>query len=133
FSCQVRDDVLNCFHCDDKIDYVVGPNGNRITAGYNGNLLTSLTHSAGEALQIHYNGAGRIDTVTDSANRTTTFTYDPATNQYLMAVQTFDGLITGYTYDPSSDPKKMHALLSIQNPHNTPQCFAAAAQRAPDA
>src|SRR5262249_53486661 len=123
FSLQELDGVVTRFRADGKIDYAVDPNGNRITAGYTGNLLTSLTHSAGEALQIHSNGAGRIDTVTDPANRTTTFTYDPATNQYLMSVQTFDGLTTHYTYDQSSDPKKMHALLSIQNPNNTHQFF----------
>jgi len=123
FSLQELDGLVTRFRADGRVDFVADTNGNRITAGYTGNLLTNLTHSAGEALQIHYNAAGRIDRVTDSANRATTFTYDP-TNQYLMTVQTFDGLMTRYTYDQSADPQKMHALLSIQNHNNTHQFFS---------
>ena len=43
-----------CF-CRRQLDYVADPNGTRITCGYAGNLLTSLTHSR-PALQLAYSG-----------------------------------------------------------------------------
>jgi RHS repeat-associated protein len=127
FSLQELDGQVTRFGADGRVDYIADPNGNKITAGYTGSQLTSLTHSAGQALQIHYNNAGRIDHVTDSASRTTTFTYDP-TNQYLLTVQTFDGRVTHYTYDQSSDPKKLHALLSVENPGSAHLFFGYDAQ-----
>ena len=86
-----------------QVDYVQDTNGNRITAGYTGGLLTSLTHSDGQSLQIAYNAAGRIVQVTDPFGRRTVFSYD-ASNQHLMSVQEADGSTYAYTYDHGNQP-----------------------------
>jgi YD repeat-containing protein len=108
---------VTAFGADGKIDDVQDRNGNKITAGYTGGLLTSLTHSDGQSLRIAYNTASRITSVADSAGRQTTFTYD-ATNEHLQSTTEFDGRVTHYTY--ATD----HALTSVQNPDGTIDNFA---------
>jgi RHS repeat-associated protein len=115
--------LVTGFRSDGAIDYVQDTNGNRITAGYTNGLLTSLNHSSGQSLQIAYNSAGLIKSITDPATgHTTTYTYDPS-NQYLMSVTTFDQRTTTYSYDTGSNPATLHALLSITNPDNTHEYF----------
>ena len=62
------------FRTDGRLDFVQDTNGNRVTLGYTGGLLTSLTHSSGEQLLLAYNAAGRLVSVTElimiSANAT---------------------------------------------------------------
>jgi YD repeat-containing protein len=76
------------FRSDGLLDYVQDRNGNRITAGYTGGLLTSLTHSNGDQILLEYNGYGRIWHVTDPRgagvedDHMTTFEYD-ASGEYL--------------------------------------------------
>lgn len=60
FSLREPAGLLRVFRADGKLDYVQDPNGNRISCGYSSDLLTSLTHSSGQYLQLTYNGAGRI-------------------------------------------------------------------------
>jgi RHS repeat-associated protein len=113
------DGLVTAFRPDGKVDYFQDTNGNRITAGYTNGLLTSLTHSSGQSLQIAYNGAGRVETITDPASgRTTTYTYD-ATNEHLMTVTTFDQRTTTYTYDLGGNPVTENALLSVTSPDGT--------------
>src|SRR5262249_26329957 len=68
--------VLYYYRSDGKLGYMEDLNQNRITLGYTGNLLTSLSHSSGQSIQIGYNAAGRVQTVTDSFNRQTILSYD---------------------------------------------------------
>jgi RHS repeat-associated protein len=123
FLLREADGQLSAFRADGKVDYVQDPNGNRISADYTGDQLTRLTHSSGQYLQIDYNAAGRIERVTDPAGRQTIYTYDP-NNEYLLSVQTPDGLITRYTYDQSMDLSRKHALLSVEHPGNTHEFFS---------
>ena len=57
FSLRETDGTLMHFLAGGQLDYVQDTNGNRITAGYSGGLLTSLTHSDGQSIQIAYNVA----------------------------------------------------------------------------
>ena len=82
-----------------------------ITAGYTGSLLTSLTHSSGQTMQIGYNSAGRITSVTDPVGRVTQYGYD-ANNEHLLTVTDFDGEVTTYTYSLGGGAVTDHALLS---------------------
>ena len=75
------------FRSDGSLDYLQDTNGNRITAGYTGNQLTSLTHSNGKALTLSYNAQGRISQVTDPAGRVATYVYD-ASGEHLLRVTT---------------------------------------------
>jgi len=63
---------VTAFRADGKLDYVEDTNGNCITASYSGSLLTSLKHSSGQTVQIAYNAAGRIQTITDPYKRVMT-------------------------------------------------------------
>jgi len=122
FSLREIDGSLTHFLANGQVDYVQDTNGNRITAGYTNGLLTSLTHSDGQSLQIAYNAAGRITSVTDPFGRQTTYTYD-ASNQHLLSVREPDGTVYGYTYDLGTGAATANALLSITEPDGTVQDF----------
>ena len=114
---------LTAFNADGTLDYYEDVNGNKITAGYTGGRLISLTHSSGQSLQLHYNPAGLIDTVTDSAGRKTTYMYD-GLNQ-LSAVTGFDGLTTKYAYKFTGFTSATdHALISITAPDGSMRQFS---------
>src|SRR5262249_48663056 len=75
YTLQDLDGLLTAFNADGTVHYLQDTNGNRITAGYTNGLLSSLTHSSGQQLLIHYNTAGRIDSITDPASgRSATYT-----------------------------------------------------------
>ena len=116
FSLRESAGLLQVFRSDSKLDYIEDTNGNRITCGYNGSLLTNLTHSSGQSLQIAYNTAGRIQTITDHLGHQTTFTYDGA-NEHLTAVQYYDGRTVSYAYDG------FHALTAIAYPNGSHRSF----------
>jgi RHS repeat-associated protein len=119
---------VTAFRPDGAIDYIQDTNGNRITAGYTNGLLTSLTHSSGQSLQIAYDAGGRIKSITDPASgRTTTYTYD-AGDVHLMTVTTFDQRTTTYSYDLGTNPATANALLSVSHPAGTHEYFAYDAQ-----
>jgi len=76
---QETDGLVTAFRPDGKIDYVQDVRATGSPPANTGGLLTSLAHSSGQSLQIAYNAAGRIHTITDPATgRTTTYTYDAA-------------------------------------------------------
>jgi RHS repeat-associated protein len=115
--------LVTAFRADGKVDYVQDTNGNRITVGYTNGLLTSLTHSSGQSLQIAYNSGGLIKAITDPAtDRTTTYAYD-ATNEHLITVTTFDNRTTTYSYDLGTNPASANALLSVAHPDDTHEFF----------
>jgi len=119
--------VTTAFRSDGNVDYLQDTNGNRITAGYTNGLLTSLTHSSGQSLQIAYDG-GRIKTITDPASgRVTAYTYD-ASDEHLLTVTTFDQRTTTYAYDTGSNPATLGALLSVAHSDDTHEFFAYDAQ-----
>jgi RHS repeat-associated protein len=104
-----------------RLDSVQDANGNRITAGYTGGLLTSLTDSSGAALTLTCNAAGLVRSVTDPAGRTTTYGYDP-TNTVLLSVTSPAGT-TAYTYHPGDGGPQAFALLSATDPSGVTQHF----------
>jgi hypothetical protein len=83
FTLREPSGLLRAFHADGKLDYLEDPNGNRITCGYSGSLLISLSHSSGQSLAIGYTG-NFIQTITDSVGRQTVFGY---TGEHLTSVQ----------------------------------------------
>src|SRR5262249_38598528 len=96
FDLSEADGVLWHYGSDGKLAFTEDLNGNRITATYTGDLLTRLEHSSGQFLDLAYNGAGLLQTVTDSAGRVVRYTYDAA-NEHLVKFEDFDGRITHYT------------------------------------
>ena len=115
FTLREEDGLVRRFRADGKFDYLEDRNGNRITAGYSGEQLTSLSHSSGQSLQISYNAAGLIEMVTDSMGRVTQYSYDVA-NEHLLSVERYDGRVTRYTYSSGDGIQREHALLSIEAP-----------------
>ncbi len=112
-----QDGTLTRFDSNGRFEYVQDTNGNRVTAGYTGNRLTTLTHStdggpANGSLTLRYNAAGLVDQITDSRGRLTAYTYD-ASNQYLLSATGPDGLVTTYTYDTAVGVPSQHALTSV--------------------
>ena len=111
FTLQEKSGSLYTFQADGKLGSVQDLNGNRITLGYAGGLLTTLTHSSGQSLQLSYNGASRIQTCTDHLGRQTVLSYD-GTNEQLTGAQYFDGRTAGYTYNLTPGVA-LHALTQV--------------------
>jgi YD repeat-containing protein len=122
FTLREPDGLLYAFRADGKLDYVEDTNGNRITAGYAGSLLCSLTHSSGQFLTIANNESGRIASVTDTVGRQTTFTYD-ASGEHLNSVQYYDGRTVTYSYHSFLTSAATHALIEIAYTGGTRRSF----------
>ena len=106
-----------------QVAFIEDADGNKMTAGYTSGMLSSLTDSSGASIQLGYNAAGRITTLTNSLGQTTTFAYDP-TNKYLLSVADYDGYTTSYTYHTGANSALSNALLTITNPDGTQQDFS---------
>ena len=65
-----------------------------------------MTHSSGESLQISYNAAGLIQSMTDSTGRTTTYSYD--LRNRLKTKATPIGTLS-YDYDYSGNLTKIQS------------------------
>jgi RHS repeat-associated protein len=126
FTLQEKSGLLYAFRPDGKFDYVQDTNGNRITGGYTGTQLTSLTHSSGQSLQITYNAAGRIQSLMDHIGRETLFTYDGA-GEHLLGAQYHDGRTATYNYNIASGATQ-HALTEVDNSCCNRRYFAYDAQ-----
>jgi RHS repeat-associated protein len=107
------DGTVVAFRPDGSLDYIADTNNNRITAGYTGSQLTSLTHSDGSSLTLAYDAKGLLSQVTDSAGRTVAYSYD--SSGQLISVASPTGT-TGYTYTTDSSGPRAHSLASITNP-----------------
>jgi YD repeat-containing protein len=105
-----------------QVAYVRDTNGNRVTAGYTGAQLTSLTASSGPSINISYNAAGLISAVANSLGQVTTYSYD-ATNRYLTSVTGPTGQTTTYSYNTTSGSPAQNALTTITFPGATHQYF----------
>ncbi len=114
FTLTEKSGLVYFYRADGNLGYVRDLNGNTVTLAYSGNLLTSLTHSSGQSIQIANNGAGLIQTLTDSLGRQTVLTYDAA-NQHLVGAQYADGRTAAYTYNTTGSPAQLHALTAASS------------------
>lgn len=110
------------FRTDGSLDYVQDLNGNRVTAGYTGGRLASLTHSNGSWLHLTYNGQGRLTGVAASDGRSVTYTYD-ASGQHLVSAATPSGT-TAYAYVTGQGAAREHALGQITLPSGVQETFS---------
>ncbi|HZQ46885.1 MAG TPA: RHS repeat-associated core domain-containing protein, partial [Verrucomicrobiae bacterium] len=105
------------YQANGALGYIQDLNNNRITLGYTGGMVTSLTHSSGQSLTLAYSG-GLIQSVTDSAGRGTTFTYDGS--QCMQTASYFNGTQVNYTYSgTASGMPQAYALTQIAYPDGT--------------
>ena len=109
YTLTEKSGLLYYYQPSGSLGYVQDLNNNRITLGYTGGLLTGLTHSSGQNIQLGYNSAGLVQTVTDQFSHQTILTYDPA-NEHLVGAQYFDGRTATYTYNTNGSVTKLHAL-----------------------
>lgn len=83
------------FNTSGQLDFIEDTNGNRITGQYTGDQLTGLVATNGDSLSFTRNATDLISTVTDSAGRTTSYTYD---GELLTGVTSPEGTTT-YAYN----------------------------------
>jgi len=121
FTLKETDGTVSSFDSSGRLAYVEDTNGNRITCGYSGGLLTSLTHSEGQFLEMDYNGDDAIARIEDSDGRVTSFTYSAGGR--LAEVQAYDGRTTTYAYLSGGDATQEHALSQITFPGGTHKYF----------
>jgi RHS repeat-associated protein len=107
------DGSLIVFRPDGLLDYVEDANHNRVTAGYSGTQLTSLSDSDGDSLSLSYNAQGLVSQVADSTGRVVTYTYD--SNEQMTSATTVAGT-TAYGYTADASGPRAHALTSITFP-----------------
>ncbi len=122
FTLREADGQVSTFRADGKLDFVEDSNGNRITASYAGNALTTLSHSSGQVLQINTSPEGRITSVTDSVGRQTRFGYDPS-GEHLASVVSYDGQTNRYAYNQLAGASQ-HALTEIAYADGTRRTLA---------
>jgi len=126
FTLQEADGLVRTFGADGKLGYVADPNGNRITCGYTGSQLTSLSHSSGQQLSIAYNAGGTIASVTDPAGQQTSFSYD-SSGEHLQTATYPGGPTATYTYTDAQtaagNPTLAHALTEIGFPGGSHEYF----------
>lgn len=89
YTLRDTDGTVTTFLPDGQLNYVQDSNGNRVTAGYTGTLMTSLTASDGDRLLIGYNAQGLISQITDPAGNVTTYAYD--SDEQLTSVSNANG------------------------------------------
>ena len=126
YSLREQNGTTLTFNAQGNLALIEDSDGNTITAGYTGSLLTSLTSSDGQKLTISYNAAGLIQQVTNPAGQVTTYAYD-SSDQYLLSVTGPQGT-TSYAYVTGQGIAQQYALASITNPDGTHQYFAYDAQ-----
>jgi|GEM_PF-2710398 len=97
FTITRKDNVRLFFDPAGKLTSIRDPNNNTITCGYTGGKLTSITDTAGRVTTITYDGAGRIASLKDQRANPTTYGYDGAGN--LVTVTDPLGYTTRYAYD----------------------------------
>jgi len=105
------------FRADGSLDFIQDANGNRLSAGYTGDQLTSITHTNGSTLTFAYNAQGRIRQVIDPNGDVATYEYDPS-GEHLVRVTTTAGS-TEYTYTPAANGPVAHALAAITHAAGT--------------
>jgi RHS repeat-associated protein len=112
---------FSVFRPDGYLDFVEDTNGNRITASYTSNRLTSLTHSNSDSLSLSYNSQGRISQIVDSTGRVSTYSYD-SSGEHLLSVTTPEGT-TKYIYEIGKGAALDHSLKSITYTDGTQHTF----------
>lgn len=123
FDLTEKDRRVYRFRADRRLDYVEEPNGNRITAAYNGSgQLIGIQHSNGDSFTLAYNAYGRISHHTDHTGRVTQYNYD-ASGEHLLTVTAPGSRVTTYTYETPTGQPTDHALRSITYPDNTHQYY----------
>jgi len=116
FKLIEKDGLIYHFHATGLFDYIEEPNGNRITAAYDGSgRLTQVTHSSGDNFIFTYYTSGRLATLTDHAGRVTFYAYDDL-QEHLITVTRPDGQATTYDYITSEGFLRNHCLTSITRP-----------------
>ncbi|MFC1597329.1 RHS repeat-associated core domain-containing protein [Planctomycetota bacterium] len=104
------------FGSDGCFTYIREPNGNQITAIYGPHgRLVEVRHLSGDCFTFEYYPNGRLRSVTDHADRTTTYGYD-GTGEHLISVTGPDDQVTSYTYTTGEGALRDHHIESITYP-----------------
>ena len=122
FSLREKGGLTKQFSPDGKLNFLGDPNGNRITCGYTGDLLTRLAHSSGQRLDLSYNAQGHLETITDTIGRTTRFAYD-ASGEHVVTAEYYDGRVLHYQYSLGNGAQREHALTQIEFPDHSHKFF----------
>ncbi len=121
FSLTEGGGTVYVFRSDGNLDYVQDTYANRITCTWTSGQLTRLAHSSGPYLNFTYKGT-RIETITDSVGRKTTFTYD-AVGEHLLTATDYSNKTTTYGYGDGAVVPDLHALTNITLPDGTQSSY----------
>ena len=82
------------------------------TRGASSNLLLTSTDPLGRTTTFEYDSAGNVTKITDPANQSTHFVYEPTFNRVTKITDTLNQ-VTEFTYDPANGN-----LLTVKDPLN---------------
>jgi RHS repeat-associated protein len=99
------------FDLEGLLSSIQHPSENEVTLGYKGGRLVTIIHSTGDIFTLVYNAQGRVQTLTDQAGRTTSYTYD-ASGEHLLEVTGPFGTIE-YAYVTGQGLSREHALEKV--------------------
>jgi RHS repeat-associated protein len=122
YTLTETDGDMTVFNSNGTLNYFQDANGNRLTAGYTGGELTTLTATDGDVYTFTYNSAGLITQITDPEGRATTYTYNAA-NTLLASITTPDGT-TSFTYYSGANAAEQNAITAITYPDGTQRDYA---------
>lgn len=89
------------FNSDGYLTYIKDNNDNKITLGYSGTNLKTVTDGSGKVINLNIDSNGRLLSIVDPSNRTTSYTYDGSNR--LTKITYPDSKYTTYTYDGNNN------------------------------
>lgn len=92
------DQAIYTFDAAGRLVSLADKNGNTTTLSYTANRLTAITAPDGRALQLAYDGQGRLSQLTDPISRTVSYTYTTAGRSATVIDR--GGGQTTYGYNP---------------------------------
>src|SRR5581483_3109205 len=105
YTLTTKSQVKYNFNTSLRCSSIVDANGNTITLGYTGNLVTSITDPTSRAITIAYNASNKISTLTDPLSRVWTLHYDGSGNLSSVDLPTINSTTYSYvfTYNAAHD------------------------------
>ncbi|MEX1216065.1 hypothetical protein, partial [Saccharospirillum sp.] len=102
YRVETPDNLRYMYSADGLLARVEDPQGNHLTIERTNNQARALVDQYGRRWSLQYRSDGRLQTITDPANRTLTYGYDA--QRRLTRVTGFDGSVERYEYDYAANP-----------------------------
>lgn len=108
FTLRRKDRIEYRFNATGRLAQIADEYGNKVIFAYSGSRITTITDTAGRTISLSYDANSRITNVLDPIGRSVSFAYDGAGN--MVTSTDLGGQSTSYTYDTN------HQMKSLTDP-----------------